>query len=107
MMHESSSVSCYFCAIKGRHLKQTFSKLIILGSRVCSHDRASGRVSETHLERRLKAQLALDALDCLIFRLRANAACRRHGAKIHVKPRDRNTRLYRLRAESASGENLY
>ena len=24
-----------------------------------------------HLERRLKARLALDALDCLIFRLRA------------------------------------
>lgn len=36
---------------------------------VVSIERAVGLVK--HLERRLKAQLALDALDCLIFRLRA------------------------------------
>lgn len=34
--------------------------------------RTGGRVFKVkHLERRLKARLALDALDCLIFRLRA------------------------------------
>lgn len=38
-------------------------------SRTSSRNRASGLVK--HLERQLKALLALDVLDCLIFRLRA------------------------------------
>lgn len=41
------------------------------GSKILIKRRSRGRVKVKHLERRLKARLALDALDCLIFRLRA------------------------------------
>lgn len=61
-------LSCWFLCDE----RKTFGSNILEANHTWANSRyrASGSVSETHLERRLKA-LALDALDCLIFKLRA------------------------------------
>ncbi|EZA61277.1 hypothetical protein X777_11983, partial [Ooceraea biroi] len=72
-----------------------------------SCDRASGRVSET-LGKAAQGSASLGRVRLPNIQTPSNAACRRHGAKIHVKPRNGNARLYRPRATAlkADGENL-
>ncbi|KYN44239.1 hypothetical protein ALC56_01301, partial [Trachymyrmex septentrionalis] len=73
-----------------------------------SSDRANGRVSET-LGKAAQGSASLGRIRLPNIQASSNAACRCHGAKIHVKSRDRSMRLYRLRATAKADEleNFY
>ncbi|TGZ47619.1 hypothetical protein DBV15_03442 [Temnothorax longispinosus] len=72
-------------------------------TRDSSRDRANGRVSET-LGKAAQGLASLGRVRLPNIQAPSNAACRRHGAKIHVKPRDRNMRLYRPRATAPKAD---
>lgn len=65
-------------------------------TRDSSRDRANGRVSET-LGKAAQGLASLGRIRLPNIQAPSNAACRRYGAKIYVKPRDGNIRLYRSR----------
>ncbi|KYQ55587.1 hypothetical protein ALC60_05509, partial [Trachymyrmex zeteki] len=71
-----------------------------------SRDRANGRVSET-LGKAAQGSASLGRVRLPNIQASSNAACRCHGAKIHVKPRDRSTRLYRSRATAPKADENF
>lgn len=70
---------------------------LIVKTRDSSRDRANGRVSET-LGKASQGLASLGRVRLPNIQAPSNAACRRHGAKIHVQSCDGNTRLCRPRA---------
>ncbi|EGI66466.1 hypothetical protein G5I_04939 [Acromyrmex echinatior] len=70
-----------------------------------SSDRANGQVSET-LGKAAQGSASLGRVRLPNIQALSNAACRCHRAKIHVKSRDRSTRLYRLRATAPKADEL-
>lgn len=95
----------FFLRDKGRTFRAIAKLIIRRLEQVVAIEQAVGRVSET-LGKAAQGSASLGRIRLPNIQAPSNATYRRHGAKIRVKPHDRNTRLYCQRARLDRKESV-